>query len=536
VIQVNGGSLYVKDRNGADVFKVSCSIKGSGYKQQIVLTVDAVPAVQDCVFKDLSELSQNLNYEGHTATLSWSDDEAIQNTKYIVEYRYVTTDADGNVEVGNSIEIETLERTVSVSLAANQQLEWCVRQSLADRVNVGEWNSFHNILTDLKAEQGSNGAILSWNDAAKGSGTKYLLAYKTITYDSKGEAVYSNLITKVVSDSQYTVEGFSARNVEWKVGRVIDGTSDTVQEWSAYNSFDVIDPVLNAKFNMSETGDSSVAFLEWDTPVTATAGVQKYVIQYFQAQAKYSEEEASAMMDNGEVSYAQVECTNTRFVVSGLNNTEHTYWRIKAVDNVGNETDWTLGKSFRNDTYDTESPYFPAAKPVSIEYAWTANEKGGKNFGVNFSWTQAADASSGIYAYVLRYRKSSSTEESDWKEITTTVKEAEALKYSLNLDLDNENYSWEFYAADWVGNKSEALKGSFLTDTLAPVISGGLTLSTPYSFEDKAMYVQLGWNAAKDQSGSDDNASGVAYYEISISGKNTAGQDVVVTEKLNDPS
>ena len=83
----------------------------------------------------------------------------------------------------------------------------------------------------------------------------------------------------------------------------------------------------------------------------------KYIVQYFQSQNVYTEEEAAALIDAGGVSYAEIEVTNNRAIVSGLRNTEYFYWRVQVEDNSGNLSDWSNGSAFRCFSNDTEAPF-----------------------------------------------------------------------------------------------------------------------------------------------------------------------------------
>ncbi len=158
-------------------------------------------------------------------------------------------------------------------------------------------------------------------------------------------------------------------------------------------------------------------------------------------------------------------------------------WRVQAVDEAGNASEWTEGEAFR---IDTAAPELTAPLLAPSVESRTAT----------IIWAAASDASA--VRYELRYRMGA---DGEW---TTKTTEETTL---ILADLAEGSYSCELRALDVAGNVTEWLPaGSFTVDVTAPEISLSAPVLSPLT--SGSTMVSFAWESTEKAS-----------YELTVDGK-----------------
>ena len=225
--------------------------------------------------------------------------------------------------------------------------------------------------------------------------------------------------------------------------------------------------------------------LWWETGSDVGCGINHYVIQLDEDATFQTPEEWTT--------------SDTTFDIP-LTLTDHVYyWRVKAVDEAGNEGDWSDIWTFE---VDTESPDAPAltspvggvflnASPVTFE--WGA---------VTFS-PGKGKGKAGILSPVEYVLEIDTTLDFAAPLVVDTVTETTASE-----ELAEGAYYWRVKAFDLAGNEGEFATDSFNLDLTAP---GNVTLvSPPMGAMINDPTPEFIWNAVED------DFSGTDYYVLQI--------------------
>ena len=308
-----------------------------------------------------------------------------------------------------------------------------------------------------------NSAFFDWNDATDAdSGVKQY----EFQVDNNSD-FSSNEKSGISATSNATATGLADGNYFWRV-RTQDN-SGNYSAWTNGSNFmvDVTAPSAPASLTPVVTGNNVV--LNWSDSTDTTSGVKNYLLQYAS-----NNQFAGAIQNSISASDASI---------SGLSDGVY-YWRVQAVDNIGNTSDWVNGTSF---SVDTVAPTTPATLTRTI----TGNN-------VTFDWADATDATSGVKQYEIQVDNNSnfSSPESDTLPKTSNS--------SVN-SLADGTYYWRVKTQDNIGNWSNWTIGeSFIVDITAPTTPSGLTRTI------NGNNVDLDWNDALDAT------SGVKQYEFQV--------------------
>ena len=374
----------------------------------------------------------------------------------------------------------------------------------------------------LNAGSCGEGVYLDWSDVTDASGVKaYVVEWKlasdadwsnaqslevtateVVTTKTVG-AVYesSRVVSSVVLDGSLLESGES---YNWRVkavdcngngagdeGNWAYGDDFTYEESAAPN-----DPG-NARFDL----EGSVATLTWsavqDDNGNPANNIRKYLIEYSQ----------DSEFRSGVI---RKEVTGNELIASGLTNYSFYYWRVKAVDNQGNQSNWVYGDSFLVYVKDESGPSAPSdllATPdqLNVTLSWTPSSDGDPEAGDKYQ--------SGLKGYILTYADNAAFENEIIISVTADEFGAEApTSYTLeNLSNDVEAYYWTLQAIDWAGNVSAVTTGdSFYVDTIPPEGLNNATLTVTGSTETGAT-LDFTWDVATD------NRPGDVVYNLTFS-------------------
>lgn len=259
--------------------------------------------------------------------------------------------------------------------------------------------------------------LLDWADSSAETGIGYyVVEYFTSTekvdyYLSADQDGWDSWVanggsiqTRVISASELFLTGLgNFTNLHWRVKAVANDLGGNIEnvpiesEWSYYQdpvlvwAGDKTAPTAPSKLDVNavvNTEDSSKIDMEllWSVSNDAQSGVQRYIIQYGLAE---DWSDAVEVVVSG--SAAQLS-PDGKVTIPGLGETLNNqcyYWRVQAVDYVGNVSEWTEGKTF---IIDMTSPTDPVAIGVNV----TGTTENGAD-GIEFTWTPSIDASTLSY-------------------------------------------------------------------------------------------------------------------------------------------
>ena len=249
----------------------------------------------------------------------------------------------------------------------------------------------------------------------------------------------------------------------------------------------------------SESGETTVVetvtdvWVEFSFPGNFTdnsSGVQ-YVVQVSN-NAKFTGDRTYEFVTSEQT--LRLDSTNG-FGVGSLAQNKEVYWRVQAMDSMGNRTGlWTQGEGFYFIGDQMTSYIRDVTIPTNIESTSTITVKGNQ---VELGWSASYDLF-GVEWYEIRYTAKGG------KAMTVRVS---AVDVSTVLTIkDDGEYSWSVRAVDYVGNTSEWTKGSsFIVDMTAPAIIRDFTVTSAEASKD----ISFSWSVPYD-------AMGVAGYIITI--------------------
>ncbi|WZV05176.1 fibronectin type III domain-containing protein [Lentisphaerota bacterium WC36G] len=355
-------------------------------------------------FRDLisPEVPQNFSID-NTNVLSWSKviDQGIGFKKYIFEYsknsdfsgNSTSVDRFSNFFNGANIYGDYYVRVKTVDFANNES-DWSETSAInfKDVINPGEVKNF-----DVNDKN-----ILSWTPIEdSGSGVKeYIIecyknnnktTYITTSNTFEAKELYGNYYIKII-----TVDN---------AGNKSDGNFTKMLTFK-----DLLSP--DSPQNIS-VNDSNI--LSWSHITDQGTGLNKYILEYSK-NADFSD--ASTIIN----------CHNNFF--NGTNLYGDYYIRVKSVDNVGNESDWSETSSvFFNDIV-------APGKPYNLEII----------NGNILSWKKPNEYGSGLKEYILEY-----SNHADFSNKSTVIVDTNS--YNMN-GVDLENLYVQVTAVDFAGNKN----------------------------------------------------------------------------------
>ncbi len=259
-------------------------------------------------------------------------------------------------------------------------------------------------------------------------------------------------------------------------------------------------PILIAPVNNSCSQDTLPRF-RWYQSIDNFSGVSYYQLQYA----------TNSSFING----INVNVSDTTYQVpSRLADTTY-YWRLKAVDSVGNSGDWCSVWSFEIDTRIPNVPIL--ASPLNG--IWLINTS------VVFNWSQVSFDAKSPVRYILQVDTLTTF-------ITPRI-DTTNLVYDT-LILTQARYFWRVRAYDLAGNQG-AFSGrdSFGVDNSAPSVPNLVSPANSAVLTDS--FVRFIWNRSID------NVSGVRNYQIQIANNSnfispidTLVSDSTIVRNLHD--
>ncbi len=417
---------------------------------------------------------------GDDVSLDWADanDNLTGTKEYVIEY---TTDDDFDSASSQTISVSELDLTD----LADGVYHWRVK-SVDENGNESAWTEGDDFMVDITAPDipagltvtvTADSALLDWNDL-----NDNLTGIKEYVVEYADNDQFTGASSQTVSSSELDLSSLSDGTYYWRV-KVIDN-NDNASEWSAAGTFDVDTTSSSDPTGLDAAATGNDVSLDWADALDNFSGVAGYTVEYT-TDADFSS--VSSLI----VGISELE-------LSGLADGIY-YWRVKSVDNNGNESSWTTGYEF---TIDVTAPDAPS----SLDAVVTGNDAA-------LDWQDALDNLTGIDEYIVEY--SINVDFSDSNIESTT---------GSNLDLAGLTdgvYYWRVKSVDGSGNESEWSDGDeFMIDVTAP--------TTP----DNLVETLQGENIVLDWDDVSDNLSGVESYLVEYA--DNAEFDNAVSQTVTD--
>lgn len=436
-------------------------------------------------------------------------------------------------------------------------VSWRVRHyqlnDKGDLVEAGEWMIYERedvtmlsqgseIVTDEFTGKQSKTVTLSF--VSNNPGSAYRLEYVILTGGVAGNPEAVDFEASSKKNFSWQVEGLEpddSQTVQWRVTTVENGVpGDWVYETTVmektFETVVFLDDPTNAT-SAEGDGQNSVATLTWDHGNVVKNGLYTYVVEYFQNAKYMSAEDITEFFENNtdddgailNKAFTRLEVSNNEVTITGLQDTQYVYWRVKAVDYENKASDWTVGDPFHVYLGDTEAPQF--SKNPTQTQTWSSQDtenpgRRGDMMDVYLSWNAATDDKAGVKNYTFTYeRTSGSAEQTPEIKYYYSIKNDETNKpIWVEMDYDEEkgaridhiegvsdykvmianlvngDYSWNLTATDYQSHTSaEAKTGSWSGDFLNPEFVGD-SEETPSMTVTMAAFLSdpVGAGSAKD--------------------------------------
>ena len=263
-----------------------------------------------------------------------------------------------------------------------------------------------------------------------------------------------------------------------------DNASVTITDNFAIDAVNPSIPVLNAPENLLSTKAATLAF-NWGASADAASGVANYQLQL------------STDASFGIVNFSSSPVAPAA-VISGLLEETSYYWRVRAVDNVSNNSDWSDTRQLYN------APTVPAV-PALISPADTTISS---STALGFDWADSTDEGGGTPSYEIRVS-------TDPAFSVLTASAATGVSSAALSGFQGGNaYYWQARAkdisanySDWSGARMFSIEGN------APAVPGlvspadGVTIRKPQ--------VVFDWEDVTDSA--IEPASGLSNYQLELS-------------------
>ncbi len=427
-----------------------------------------------------------------SVTLNWEDssDNKSGIKEYVIEY------ADNSSFTGSS------NQTVSVSEFDLASLDdgtyyWHVKAE-DNSGNQSAWSSTDNFTVDTTAPTlpsglttavTGNDVALDWNDSTDAT-TR--VDHYTIEYTTA--ASFTTAVSQDVAASNLDLEDLGDGTYHWRV-QAVDAEGNA-SSWISGADFTVDITAPEIPISLDAVVIDNDVSLDWDDASDNLTGTKEYVVEY---------------ADNDQLTGAISQTvTVSELDLSGLTDMTTYYWRVRAVDNNGNESAWSAVDNFSIDVSDIQAPDVPTGLSDIVT-----------NDNVALNWDDSSDNKSGIKEYVVEYADNQVFTDA----ISATVISSEL---ELNSLTDMTTYYWRVKAVDNSGNESGwSNADSFdidIPDTLAPEAPGTLTINI------SSNSVALSWNNSAD------NKSGLKEYVVQYADNadfTGAASETIVTSELN---
>ena len=523
------GEAVIIDTEGKEFGKASAWFENNKvYVKVDELSTEKTPAalVWDYTREDKSWesptakfISQTYDKDAHTLKLEWNTTGEVLNPKdynlatiAMYEIEYQLFDEDG-LEIGKSVTVrldadKATNYTIN-GVANNTDVKWRMRL-LGDKSanTVSAWSEWKDVVgRELTAQEIADGGITSTYVAATKSG-------------------FSNQLDSSVLDANPR-----------------EGTTGVVAaiaelSWGKYSSSDKTDKKL--------------------TPghMESNFAVHHYEIEYAMVDKRVTVEEigegftlddyiAGDFFDKWckekDITVYRKTVSGTEIAISNLQNQSFVYWRIKAVDIAGGESEWVAGDTFRVWTNnDTSAPVFTDEVIGNhVEYYIPENyeEPAMLNENTVIGWNAATDTESGVRTYIIEIsqdggktyfeRAQVAAEQLEKKEINGVTYD-----YTYVLDgLPGPTHHYRVIAVDYFGKKSNPITGSFSVDSTSPSFVNESICGVEDTGVDRTNVTAVKLNPVFKWSKAVDGAGelGIRYYAVQIREEGAENWDTIYT-------
>ncbi|MDD3116289.1 MAG: hypothetical protein PHO45_02855, partial [Victivallaceae bacterium] len=320
--------------------------------------------------------------------------------------------------------------------------------------------------------------------------------------DSNGNPIYGkSIVQRIVNTggtkNSCTIEGINPGDrVKWRIRSDMDNGA-TVSEWTNWTTTTTSSQPLGTNVDMSNSTTivlnpddagsgitSAIAKFTWAEAVSDNP-IKNYTVEYFVSQSELLPNQVAAAFSNPLITKNTKIVSSKEAVVSSLIDQSFVYWRVKANDVNGNDSDWRLGESFRIYVGDYGKPVFIKTgnkPPATMSYTYDRTNAYDVKINVTFSWNEAYDSQAGVKYYLVEYK----LRDALWVDASRIiVQKAETnpsgdYRYNISKELDGALYDYRISAVDYVGNQSEfGVTGSFGDNDVTPPIGNFSILNTP---------------------------------------------------------
>ncbi len=394
---------------------------------------------------------------------------------YAYEVEYIVFDQDGKalsnslatrVVGGNSLTIDGIDENMSV--------RWRIRMLGSSSASMSsgwsEWNTDYSALkvtgdagksaVSVIYDKDKNTITLQSKDAATinytvyGANNQHTTAKDVVMIKRDGSEFYELVIKNVDAGSEFRYQVANCLDTrEYIQDATKEGEeSKLVQEivgWQSiysdsYHIADLSDPankilisfdysnftsqVIDANYNEREQVGviGSMAHISFES-LESDIPVRNYIIEYCPVTEQVTLDDVRAagaesiddyianylgtIAANNNASIYTKTFTGTALDISEIQNQTYVYWRIKAVDANGYESDWVAGDTFRvwaNAEGDKYKPNFGTDVKhavIGLDYnpAASDNFESKTELVGNIGWTKAEDSDSGVKNYVIEF-------------------------------------------------------------------------------------------------------------------------------------
>lgn len=491
-----------------------------------------------------------------------------------VHYKVAHSAATGDIQW------RVRERDVNGELTADNK--WYIFETEA----LDNFNCRYQGVTDPFTGEKSRTATISFESNVIGS--SYRLEYMiisngaTTTYESPIVVTYNDSTTKYFEHEIKDLAADGSQSVAWRVS-VKEAGAASWSDWQypQSNMEDLFDGtflldsptkaenLVNQDVNQTE-GKSAVASLTWQAGENITNGLNRYVVEYFQTTEALTAEQITDRFESNTAwdgsilnsKYARMEVTNNELTLTGLRDTQYVYWRVRAIDNKENVSEWTVGDPVHIYLQDKYAPAF-SETPVASQ-KWAAHDTTNENRDpslrdIYLTWKAASDDKVGVKRYEFTLTGGSAEDlqfaeyyysldggktwsELDYSDGVAYIEHMDKVtSYQVKVtNVGNTNYGWKLTAKDFQNNATTInSSNAWFSDTTAPqfaqqnddfldwhegysdiaVSMGGTVLSTgEFSMTPTFIWSPAGDDLKFNQDYSDfiydENGSGIAYYMV----------------------
>ena len=316
-------------------------------------------------------------------------------------------------------------------------------------------------------------ATLGWTDAVEAENYE-------VEYSIDGGKTIVVLVNGALNST--VINGIDAgTKIKWRVrGNTGDGSE--VSAWSAwsddasYAPAVLNDPVMSSAtpraFNPDEEGGgvtASRARFTWEA-ATGDCEIAGYHGEFIVSKTPLTPDEIAAIYadpssiaNDESKKFFTKETTATEVVATSLTNQSYVYWRVRAKDVDGRESEFKDGEAFRIWVGDNVKPVWRKLADDETDRATAVVDPDRHNaydvrLNVDFTWISAEDTQSGVKSYLLQYKLAGDSWFDETKVSSVTVAEDGSKTYGAKLEnLAGGLYDYRIKAVDYVGNESEYL-------------------------------------------------------------------------------